>query len=233
MKTSELLPRCKEILLLTSAVNTKEWDGLVKKSYNRMSDRTILQNISWTVLLSGYQFQSAQKIWPEIKSAMLWFHPRLISLFPNWCSNRLLKAFDNQKKVKALMDNSGIAGELVKIHGSLREWLNNADSIMDELVGKYSYIGNTNVKSLLHNLGFHNLHIHEANLVKTFAAWDIPGAADGSRAVFSALTGLCRESGLHIVEGYLIVYLFSLSFCGSSPRCSACLLKECPGRKER
>lgn len=232
MKNDRLLSRCKEILLLTGTITSRELDELTGKGYNRMGDRILLQNISWTVLLSGYQLQSAQKIWPDIKSAMLWFHPRLINLFPKWCGTRLSKAFDNPKKVKALTDNTAIALELIKKHGSLREWLNTSDNIMEELVNKYSYIGNTNVKSLLHNIGFHNMHKHEPELVRTLEAWNIPGAGPGSRAAFGALTGLCRESGLHIVEGYVIVYLFSMSFCGSTRRCGSCLLKQCPGRKD-
>lgn len=232
MKNDGLLPKCKEILLFTSAVTAKEMDDLAQKSYLRMSDRKILQHISWTVLLSGYQLQSAQKIWPDIKSAMLWFHPRLINLFPKWCSTRLSKAFDNQKKVRALTDNAVMAFELIKKHGSLREWLNTSDNILEELVNKYSYIGNTNVKSLLHNLGFHNMHKHEPELVRTLDAWNIPGVGPGSRAAFGALTGLCRESGLHIVEGYAIVYLFSRAFCGSTRRCGNCLLEQCPGREK-
>lgn len=202
--------------------------NMVKNCYKKMGDRKILHNVSWTVLLSGYQIQSAQKIWPDIKKAMLWFSPTLNRLFPGWSKSRLPQACDNSKKVKALLGNSATTLELIKKHGSLRAWLDASDNILEDLVENFSYIGNNNVRSLLDSLGFRNFHAQQHQIANVLTRWRLLEHKNSPNAIFEIINRQSRAEGYEPIEGYAILYMFSQTICGETPLCTRCTIKNCP-----
>ncbi|GBF32434.1 hypothetical protein DCCM_0630 [Desulfocucumis palustris] len=228
MTKKNLLSQCRENLLLQNPAARESIRNMVNGSYKKMGNRRILQNISWTVLLTGYQLQSAKKIWPEIKKAMLWFSPALNQFFPGWCKSRLPGVCDNPKKVRAFLNNLEKTRELIIKHGSLAAWLDLSENLAEQLVANYSFIGNNNVKKLLDSLGFRNLHLHQADMEKTLFRLGLLGKNRPSKAFFGALTALSREEGCEIIEAYAILYLFSQTVCGLNPLCSSCIVEGCP-----
>lgn len=197
-----------------------------------MGDRKILHNVSWIVLLSGYQIHSAQKIWPDIKKAMLWFSPTLNRFFPGWSKSRLPQACNNSKKVKALLDNSATALRLIEKHGSLRAWLDASDNMLEDLVENFSYIGNNNVRSLLDSLGFRNFHSHQ-QIANVLTRWRLLEHKNSPNAVFEIINRHSRAEGYEPIEGYAILYMFSQTICTETPLCSRCKIKNCSEKNER
>ncbi|MCL4442074.1 MAG: hypothetical protein M1609_16250 [Firmicutes bacterium] len=232
MPKANFLPQTKVCLLENSPNAKAEILYMVKHCYKKMADRKILHNISWTMLLSGYQIQSAQKIWPGIKKAMLWFSPTLNRLFPGWSKARLPLACDNPKKVKALLGNYATGLSLIKEYGSLSGWLAISDNILEDLVKNFSYIGNNNVRPLLDSLGFKNFHTHHQGLAKVFTRWRLLDPKYSTDAVFKAINLLSRAEGYDPLEGYAILYLFSQTICGETPLCSQCTIGNCPEKNK-
>jgi 3-methyladenine DNA glycosylase Tag len=232
MHTANFLTQSKACLMEHNPGAKTEIANMVKNCYKKMADRKILHNISWTMLLSGYQIQSVKKIWPDIKKAMLWFSPILNRLFPGWSKARLPKACNNSKKVNALMGNYDTALRLIKKHGSLRSWLDESDNLLEGLVENFSYIGNNNVRSLLESLGFRNFHTNHQELARVLLRWQLLGQKHSANTVFDVISRQSREEGHEIIEGYAVVYLFSQSICRDNPRCSQCSVWNCPQKRE-
>lgn len=230
MTKKNILSVFRENLLRQNPDAQESIRNMVNGSYKKMCNRRILQNVSWSVLLTGYQIQSAKKIWPEIKKAMLWFSPTLNRFFPGWCKTRLPRVCDNPKKVKAFQNNLERARELAIKHGSLAAWLNSSENILEDLVANFSFIGNNNVIKLLDSLGFRNLHLHHSDMEKTLTRLGLLGKNNSSKALFATLTPLAKEGGYEVIEGYAVLYLFSQSVCGKNPLCSSCLIDGCPER---
>jgi 3-methyladenine DNA glycosylase Tag len=229
MHTANPLSQCKGCVLENNPNANAFILDMIKNCYKNMNDQTILHNISWTVLLSGYQIQSAKKIWPDIKKAMLWFNPTLNKFFPGWSKSRLPKACDNSKKVKALLDNSAAAMQLIKKHGSLRSWLDTSDNMLEDLVNQFYYIGNNNVRSLLDSLGFKDFHTHQHQIDNVLTRWRLPGQKKSPNAVFDFINRQSRAEGYMPIEGYATLYMFT-EICSDSPRCSQCTISNCPER---